>query len=59
MGRDNSRRLSIVSKERVSMLPSVRLYLTKGTINVRVNSFRCRSERHFSGGGRKLGIALN
>jgi hypothetical protein len=48
------------------MLPYVLLYLTKGTINVRVNSFRWRSERHFSGGSggsgggsRKLGIASN
>jgi len=33
------------------MLSCVPLYLIKGTINVRVNSFRWRSEGHFSGGG--------
>jgi hypothetical protein len=37
------------------------LYLSKGTLNIRVNSFRWYSERHYSGGsssgGRKLGIA--
>jgi hypothetical protein len=43
------------------MLPYMLLYLSKGTLNIRVNSFRWCGERHYSGGsgsgGRKLGIA--
>ena len=42
------------------MLLCVCLSRRKGSINVRIDSLRWRSERHFSGGsggGRKLGIA--
>jgi hypothetical protein len=46
--KDYSRRLFIRPKECISMLLCMLLYLTKGTINVRVNSFRWRSERLFS-----------